>query len=275
MIMARGTRAEPLGHSDIADIGTNLVPLERPSRTIERRYEDLLFVHFRMPPDLVRPWIPSRLDLELFDGDAWLGMVAGRAHNVRTRSRRPGTTRRSRSATFARRGTVGAGCPEVPQGGSRAAHELSVRTYVEGGGIYLLDLSLDQALSLWTAERLLNLRCHRARMVQLREGRAFAFSACSPGDPGPRSELVVTWTAGRSSATPSPGTLERFYSDREWVHSLEQDVRVELGPLRLANVRLSTFQSTVLESLGFPAPKGGPIVHHASEQSSLLALPGG
>ncbi|MGK0431361.1 MAG: hypothetical protein ACJA0V_000492 [Planctomycetota bacterium] len=39
------------------------------------RWEDLLFLHWPVDPDLIRPHLPDDLELDTFDGKAWLGVV--------------------------------------------------------------------------------------------------------------------------------------------------------------------------------------------------------
>ena len=39
------------------------------------RWEELLFLHWPVAPDVLRPHLPDDLELETFDGKAWLGVV--------------------------------------------------------------------------------------------------------------------------------------------------------------------------------------------------------
>src|SRR4051794_22172166 len=83
------------------------VPASRWSMAM--RWEDLLFAHWRIEPGLLRPHIPSGLELDLFDGAAWLGVVPFRMANTRLRV-----------------------LPPMP--GTSAFPELNVRTYVTRDG---------------------------------------------------------------------------------------------------------------------------------------------
>ena len=38
-------------------------------------WHDLLFAHWPVPADLVRPLIPPGLQIDTWDGSAWLGVV--------------------------------------------------------------------------------------------------------------------------------------------------------------------------------------------------------
>ena len=45
-------------------------------------WHDLLFAHWRIDAALLRPQIPSALDIDTFEGDAWIGVVPFRMSGV-------------------------------------------------------------------------------------------------------------------------------------------------------------------------------------------------
>jgi uncharacterized protein len=73
------------------------------------RWHDLVFLHWPVEAAVLRPFISPRLDLDTFDGQAWLGVTPFRMTRVRPRW-----------------------LPAVP--GLSAFPELNVRTYVTGDG---------------------------------------------------------------------------------------------------------------------------------------------
>src|SRR3954452_365601 len=44
-------------------------------RVIAQTWQDLLFAHWPVSPEALRPHIPPRLHLDTFDGAAWIGIV--------------------------------------------------------------------------------------------------------------------------------------------------------------------------------------------------------
>src|ERR671937_851126 len=48
-------------------------------------WHDLLFLHWPVRPELIRPLIPKGLELDIFDGNAWIGVVPFRMSGVRLR----------------------------------------------------------------------------------------------------------------------------------------------------------------------------------------------
>jgi uncharacterized protein YqjF (DUF2071 family) len=69
------------------------------------RWSQWLFMHWPVPADSLRPLVPQGLEIDTFDGTAWLGIVPFKMSRVRPR-----------------------GLPAFP--GTSAFPELNVRTYV-------------------------------------------------------------------------------------------------------------------------------------------------
>lgn len=47
------------------------------------RWEWITFVHWRFPPTVLRPLVPQELEVETFDGSAWVGLTPFRMRGVR------------------------------------------------------------------------------------------------------------------------------------------------------------------------------------------------
>jgi uncharacterized protein YqjF (DUF2071 family) len=73
------------------------------------RWHDLLFAHWPVDPARVAPLLPPGIELETWDGTAWIGLVPFTMSGVRLR-------------------------PLPPLPGSSAFAEVNVRTYVRAGG---------------------------------------------------------------------------------------------------------------------------------------------
>ncbi|AQQ54436.1 YqjF family protein [Planococcus lenghuensis] len=118
-----------------------------------QEWHDLTFFHWPIDPEYLRPHIPGELELDLFNGQAWLSVVP-----------------------FEARETCPRYMPPVP-GGCRYL-ELNVRTYVRYGGrsgVYFFSLDADSRPIVWTAGMLLPYR--RAAMDFKRAGCNQRFSS--------------------------------------------------------------------------------------------------
>ena len=76
---------------------------------MQQRWHDLLFAHWPIDAQSVRALIPPALELDTYDGQAWLGVIPFSMSGVHMR-----------------------GMPPLPT--TRAFAELNVRTYVKYGG---------------------------------------------------------------------------------------------------------------------------------------------
>ncbi|GGJ99756.1 hypothetical protein GCM10007063_22680 [Lentibacillus kapialis] len=95
--------------------------LPRGSWVMMQRWEHLLFLHQRMPQQVLRSYLPPGLELDTYDGDAWLSIIPFRVSKVRFR-----------------------GLPSFPFVTSFL--EVNVRTYVKRRGrrgVYFFSLDAD------------------------------------------------------------------------------------------------------------------------------------
>ena len=122
--------------------------------TMHQKWGKLLFMHWRVEATLLRPLIPEGLEIDLFDGSAWIGIVPFTMWGIR--------------ASF---------LPPLP--GTSAFHELNVRTYVHQQGVpSVLFLSLDAAnkLAVWGARKFYHLAYFNAQMSLDQSGNTIRYS---------------------------------------------------------------------------------------------------
>ncbi len=116
---------------------------------MRQTWHDLLFAHWPIAPAAMRRAVPAALDLDTFDGQAWIGVVPFGMRDVRPRL-----------------------APSVPW----LSHflELNVRTYVRapGGqpGVYFFSLDAANPIAVAIARRWYRLPYFNARMSMRRAG---------------------------------------------------------------------------------------------------------
>jgi uncharacterized protein len=149
-------------------------------------WRDPVFAHFRSDAERLAALLPSGLELDRFDGEAWVSVVALEA--------------------------VGPAPRVAPTLGKLLRYrQVNLRTYVrgeEGPGIYLLDTWVDRRLPALGA-RLLGMPYHVRRPLEVR----FEEDRVSVRGPG-------TVLAGRVAAeAPAPPVgVERFLLERYWAY---------------------------------------------------------
>ena len=113
-----------------------------------QRWHDLLFAHWRCAAGDLRPLIPAPLEIETFDGSAWIGVIPFYMSGVRMR-----------------------GMPPIPT--AHAFLELNVRTYVtlDGRpGVWFFSLDAASSLAVIGARLGIRLPYFRAAMRRRRDG---------------------------------------------------------------------------------------------------------
>lgn len=116
---------------------------------------DLLFIHWPVPSQVLRPLVPPELTIQEFDGTSWVGVVPFRMEGV---MRRP--------------------LPDVP--GISAFPELNVRLYVEAEGkpgVWFLSLDATNPLAVWAARRYFHLPYYRAEMTVIAEASGYHYQS--------------------------------------------------------------------------------------------------
>ncbi len=140
-----------------------------------QRWDDVVFLHWRLEPSVVRKWVPASLELETWDHDAWVSVVAFRL-SVRHR-----------------------GLPHLP--GLSHLLEINLRTYVTycgRPGIWLLSAHADNGLAIGVARQLTPMPYVRADLKYYRDDQELRWQATSGAS---TSDPFVLWDTRVGLAT--------------------------------------------------------------------------
>jgi uncharacterized protein YqjF (DUF2071 family) len=212
---------------------------------MRQHWGKLLFMHWPIPADLIRPLIPARLSVDTFDGSAWIGVVPFTMWGVR-----PVLT------------------PPVP--GLSAFHELNVRTYVHLDGVpgvWFFSLDAESALAVWGARTFFHLPYFNARMSLKQQERTILYTSRRSHAVAPPAEFDATWIIKDGLSASRPGSLTFFLTERYCLYAAHRErlfrCRIFHPPWPLQEASLSSFSSTMIESHGLPTPTGSPLLHYA------------
>ncbi|AMV37679.1 YqjF family protein [Planctomyces sp. SH-PL62] len=232
---------------DIDRISPTLRPAGRTS--MRQRWAELLFLHWPIPAETLRPLIPDALEIDAFDGVAYVGLVP-----------------------FTMTGIRYSWAPPVP--GTSRFHEVNVRTYVHyrgrDPGVWFFSLDAANALAVRVARRFWGLRYHFARMSLTRgpEGIAYRSDRLWPG-PAPAGCDLAYQPEGTPRAS-APGTLEHFLAERYILYTTHRgrllSGRVHHPPYPLQPARVLHLEESLTAAADVPRPIGvDPLAHYASE----------
>ena len=212
---------------------------------MRQNWGKLLFMHWAIDAELLRPLIPSQLSIDTFDGAAWIGEVPFTMWDIR--------------ASF---------LPAIP--GTSAFHELNVRTYVHCNGVpgvWFLSLDAVNRLAVWGARRFYYLPYYNADMSLKQVGETINYSSQRNDWRGAPAEFHATWNIGELLPQSAPESLEFFLTERYCLYSFHRDrlfrSRIFHQPWPLRSATVEAYQSTMIGSLGIPQPEGEPLLHYA------------
>jgi uncharacterized protein YqjF (DUF2071 family) len=211
----------------------------------------LLFMHWRIPEESLRPSIPERLTIDTFDGSAWIAITPFTMWDIRA---------------------FPPYLPPVP--GLSRMHELNVRTYVHLDGVpgvWFFSLNANSSVAVLTARAFFHLPYFNAEMSLEQDKETIVYSSSRTEDDAPSAEFAATWKMGETLPFSHPGSLEFFLTERYCLYSAHKQklyrCRIFHQPWPLQKASLSSFASTMIESHGILTPEGEPLLHYAEELS--------
>jgi uncharacterized protein len=204
----------------------------------------LLFLHWRLPVDLVRRYVPAPLEVDTFDGSAWIGVVPFTMWGIRP--------------LF---------LPALP--GLSSAHELNVRTYVHYRGVpgvWFLSLDVTKRLAVWGARTFFYLPYFHAKIRLDADHQSVDFVHQRRQRGAPEARFEARWTAGELLPEATPDSLDYFLTERYCLYSVYRDrlyrARINHQPWPLRRASLEHLRPTMLSSHSLPEPADDPVVHH-------------
>jgi uncharacterized protein len=236
------------------DVAHRPWPLPDRPWIMTQSWHDLLFAHWPIDRDRLRALVPGGIDIDVHDGQAWLGIVPFRMTNVAPR-----------------------GLPPLPW--VSAFPELNVRTYVVRDGrpgVYFFSLDASNPIAVATARALFHLPYYSAEMrVETADG-SVRYECRRTSNERPAA-LSCRYRAMADMSEPAPGTLEYFLTERYCLYIVDSESRVRRleihhRPWRLQPAELEISTNTMAEAAGISLPPVAPLLHFSRRQD-MVAFP--
>ena len=230
-----------------------LAPTRRPAaRPVGyQRWRSLLFLHWPVSVEALRPLVPAGLTIDVHDGLAYVGLTPFVMRGVR-----PSLLPEALAFNFL---------------------ETNVRTYVHVGGrdpgVYFFSLDAASRIAVVAARVTFGLPYYHARMRLARRDGTSALRGVieyrSRRLSGTRPRLAVRYGLGEYLGPSVPGTLEYFLLER-YVLFVERRGRLWRGQVHHAPypaqvARVLDLHDELVAAAGLPQPSGPPpLVHYAA-----------
>jgi uncharacterized protein YqjF (DUF2071 family) len=213
---------------------------------------DLTFLHWRYPVEVIRRLVPQPLEVESFDGSAWVGITP-----------------------FVLRGLRPVLVPPFPW--LSAFPETNCRTYIRGpdgrSGVWFFSLDSARALAVMGARLAFGLPYAWSQMRVVRNGRQVSYQSTRLW---PRSRARTSITVNEGVEIES-GAIELFLTARFRLYSFIRGhltyTAVEHPPWPLKSAQIVSAEQTLTAAAGLPEPAGPPIVHFSPGVRVRVARP--
>ena len=240
----------------LGEVGHRPYPVSAGPWAMGMTWLDLLFMHWPVDAEVLRPLVPPALGIDTFDGSAWLGVVPFRMTGVR---------------------------PHFLPAVSRVSNfpEINLRTYVTAGGrpgVWFFSLDAHSRLAVRLARATFHLPYFDAEMSCDPADEAVDYRSVRTHRGAPRAEFVARYRPVGGPFESGPDTIENFLTERYCLYSAGKkgvvsrgEVHHRMWPLQPAEVEVQTLAMT--EQIGLKLPETDPILHFSRRLDVLAWLP--
>lgn len=220
----------------------------------KQNWVDLLFIHYPVAVEDLRPHIPEELEIDTYEGQAWVGIVP----------------------------FLGAGNKARKFGRVLSADdflELNVRTYVTYKGvkaIYFITMDADSSMIVRTARSVTGLPYYKADMSMKAEKGRIKYESKRTHDGASKDSFSCSYAPASKPFTAKPDTLTHWLTER-YALLKTKNGKVIKGPIhhepwKLQKADLKIQKNDLLSFLPDQVKETKPLVHY-SETKEVLFYP--
>jgi uncharacterized protein len=223
-------------------------PLPAGPWIMQQTWNDLLFAHWPIAPEIMRALVPSVLPLDTFNGQCWVAVTPFHMTGVRGRL-----------------------MPAFP--GLSAFPELNVRTYVTYGGkagVFFFSLDAGSRVAAWAARMTYHLPYFHAQMQVADQNGMIQYRSIRNSD----AQLSAEYRPTGPVQIRERGTLEHWLTERYCLYTVvngsvyRAEIHHQPWPLQDAAAEFST--NTMASAAGIQLPAIQPLLHFAKRLDVLI-----
>lgn len=214
-----------------------------------QRWNDLLFLHYALPPEVLRPLVPDVLTLDTYQQRAWVSVTPFWINHLRP-----------------------PGVPSLPWFSHFA--EVNVRTYVTRDGkpgVYFFSLDAGSHAAVWAARKFYHLPYFHADMSSKAQNEEIQYASRRfTGS----AEVRAAYKPCSESHRREKGTIEHWLTERYCLYTVHQSkvYRCEIHhlpwPLQAAEAEFQL--NTVANASKITLPNTPPLLHFAKQLEVLI-----
>jgi uncharacterized protein YqjF (DUF2071 family) len=231
-------------------------PMPASPWLMTQTWHNLLFAHWPVDARALRERLPAGLPLDLYEGQAWIGIVPFHMTNVAPR-----------------------GVPNIPF--VSAFPELNVRTYVTVGGkpgVYFFSLDAASTIAVTAARTMLGLPYFVAAMSVDVVGDEVRYASARETRISGTGEFKARYRPLGPVQPPREGTLEYFLTERYCLYRVDDSFHVHRLEIHHPKWPLQTAEATIecnsmADAAGIRLPSMAPLLHYAHRQDMVAWAP--
>ena len=230
------------------------IPLPKKPWIMAQRWHDLLFAHWEVEAGKLRHLVPAQLELDLFQGRAYVAVAPFHMSGIRARW-----------------------LPPLP--GLSRFPELNVRTYVRYRsvpGVWFFSLDAANLPAVWSARAGYSLPYFHAQMSVKNSGDAIEYSSRRLHEPKP-AEFRGRYRPISTPRQQEKNSLEYFLTERYCLYSVsgEHLLRgyIHHVPWPLQDAEAEIDVNTMAKAAGIDLPESKPLLHFSKLLDVLIWWP--
>ncbi|RWZ58828.1 DUF2071 domain-containing protein [Halobacillus fulvus] len=219
---------------------------------MRQTWENLVFMHWPVDEEALRPFIPDSFTIDVINGQAWIAIVPFRMNHIRFR-----------------------GLPEIAAGNQLL--ELNVRTYVTykgEPGVYFITLDANHPLGVFLARTVFGLPYVNAEMKLKQKTNHLQFTSRRTHKGYDKSHFHASVDITSPIITPSPDSLTSWLTERYalWV---QRGRTIYKGPIQHKNWSLQEAKARIdfNQLTDFLPPgslSGEPLTHYSKTLDTYI-----
>ncbi|MGM0847197.1 MAG: YqjF family protein [Bacillota bacterium] len=221
---------------------------EKAGWLMKQTWEHLLFLHWQVSEEEIKEKLPPQLELDMYEGKAWIGIVPFAMNHIRVR-----------------------GLPEIPF--ARSFLECNVRTYVTykgEPGVYFFSLDANHSPAVTGARRFFHLPYYKADMKMEIDDGTINYSTTRVHEGSNGESLKISYTPGERIYS-EKGSLTEWLTERYCLWTVK-DQQVYKGAIQHKPWELYEAQSFLKEQSLWPAREAETEIHQCYSPSLTAYL---
>lgn len=211
----------------------------------KQKWDDLLFIHFPIAESELRPFVPDELEIDTFEGQAWIGIVPflGSENQARKFGR-----------VFSTEDFL----------------ELNVRTYVKHKGVeavHFFTMDASSPLVVKTARSMIGLPYYNAEMEIKNKKGSILYESKRKHDGKANDGFSCSYEPQSEPFQAEPGTLTHWLTER-YALLKTKNGKVMKGPIfhepwELQEAKVTIHQNELIDFLPDHVKEAEPLVHYS------------